>query len=177
VGYWFSIAALDVGETFEVADGQGTLVAEDGGSSVAGYGVVAAAGTWDRGEVPDGDSLDVDTVSGIVGDRNAAAKMEIGALFYEDAGSVITADGSEAVELHRRVFGAEDTAAGNWSLRWTSTAVCLDQSSTIDLQMGPSWMTIPLTLCPWTVVSVLGGLKPETTVLRSSAQIPKSPLF
>ena len=77
----------------------------------------------------------MDTVSSIVGDRNAAAKMEIGALIYEDAGSVITADGCETLELYRRVFAGEDTAAGNWSLRRTSTAVSLDKSGTIDLQM------------------------------------------
>ena len=127
------LTALDVREAREVADGQRPLVAKDGGSPTASYGVVDEAGTWDRCEVADGDPLDVDTVSGIVGDRNAAAKMEIGALFHEDAGSLIAADGRETGELQRRVFGGEDPAARKWSIARTSTAVSLNESGSIDL--------------------------------------------
>lgn len=61
------------------------------------------------------------------------AKMEIGALFHEDAGTLIAADGSETGELQRRVFGGEDPAARNWSIVRTSTAVSLDETGTIDL--------------------------------------------
>jgi len=118
------IPASNIGKRAQISDAQRPCVAEDGGSSIASDYVVAVAGTWDRCEVPDRDPPDVDTVSGIVGDRNAA-KMEIGALIYEDAGSVITADGCETLEPYRRVFGGEDAPAGNWSLRWTSTAVSL----------------------------------------------------
>ena len=131
-----SIFAHDIGETLEVADGKRPHVAKNGSSPVASYGVVAVAGTEDSCKVHDGEPPDVDTVAGIVGDRNASAKMEIGALFHEDTGPAITADGCGTGELHRRVFGGVDTAAGNWSIMWTSIAVSLDNSSTIDLQMG-----------------------------------------
>ena len=98
------LTALHIGEARQVADGQRPLVTKDGGASIAGYGV---AGT----EVADGNPADVDTVCGVVGDRNAPAKIEIGALLYGDADSTIAADGSGEQD-HRRVFPGGDTAAG-----------------------------------------------------------------
>src|ERR1019366_8916289 len=108
------LSAHDFGEGAQITDHQRCRVTGDGGSSIASYCVVAEAGTWERCEVPDRDPPNVDTVPGIVGDRNTAANMEIGALFYADTGTVIIADGSETLKLHRRIFGGVDPAAGNW---------------------------------------------------------------
>ena len=55
--------ALNISETLEVADDQRPRVAENGGSPVSRD---AVGGT----EVSDGDPLDMDTVSEIVGDRS-----------------------------------------------------------------------------------------------------------
>jgi hypothetical protein len=102
----------------------------------------------------------METVSGIVGDRNAV-QVEVGALFREDAGSVIAANGSDTGQLHRRVSSAEDAAAANRSCRWTSTAVPLDESRTIDLQMASLLDDDPVQ-----IVSLDGG----ETVTESPAE-------
>jgi len=122
--FWFrgrllirdSLRAVDVRETREVADGQRPAVARNGGSSISGYGVCAVA---ERPEVPNGVQPDLDTISGIVGDRNATelgSQIDVGALFQDDAGAVIAAEGSSA-QLQRRVFCAGDAATGNYSSR------------------------------------------------------------
>ena len=83
--------AIDIGEAREVADNQQRpRVAKEGRSSIASYGV----GTKPEiSEVRNGDPPEVDTVSGIVGDRCAVQK-EVGALLQGDAGPLIAADGS-----------------------------------------------------------------------------------
>ena len=91
LGRFLVLPALDIGEAREIADGQRSCITEDGRPSIASYGIRTTA---EISEIRGGDPPEVDTVSGVVGDLRAV-RMEVAALFYEDAGPAIAADGSD----------------------------------------------------------------------------------